>query len=126
MKRILIAVSAMTLAVAGAYAQTTPPGAKRDAQNPSGVQPSGPPTSDRSEAMPSFKTLDKDNDGSVSKKEADASPSAKRDFSKLDKNNDGKLSSSEYAAHSSGSSSSSPRSGSGSGGTTTGPRSSTK
>ena len=113
MKRILIAVSAMTLAVAGAYAQTTPPGAKRDAQSPSGSQPSGMPSSGSSssrDTQPSLQSLDKDKDGSVSKKEAEASATVSRDFSRLDKNGDGKLDAGELAARSSGSPSSSPRS----------------
>ena len=47
------------------------------------------------EAM--FKAMDKNNDGAVSKEEAQGTPHAK-DFDKLDKNHDGKLSRDEHAA----------------------------
>ena len=44
-----------------------------------------------------FKSLDKNNDGSISKDEAKGTPHEK-DFAKHDKNSDGKLSSQEHAA----------------------------
>jgi EF hand len=47
------------------------------------------------EAM--FKSMDKNNDGSISKDEAKGTPHDK-DFAKLDKNKDGKLSREEHAA----------------------------
>jgi len=44
-----------------------------------------------------FMSLDKDNDGFLSRAEAKGTP-YERDFSRLDKNNDGKLSREEHAA----------------------------
>jgi Ca2+-binding EF-hand superfamily protein len=44
-----------------------------------------------------FKSLDKNNDGFISREEAKGSPHEK-DFAALDKNNDGKLSREEHAA----------------------------
>jgi|SwirhirootsSR2_FD_contig_91_1481120_length_353_multi_31_in_0_out_0_1 hypothetical protein len=46
-----------------------------------------------------LKEADKNNDGYVSRSEADASPALSKQFATLDKNHDGKLSSQEYAKH---------------------------
>ena len=44
-----------------------------------------------------FKAMDKDEDGSISKQEAEGTPHGK-DFATLDKDSDGKLSREEHAA----------------------------
>jgi hypothetical protein len=48
-------------------------------------------------AQSMFKSLDKNNDGSISRAEAKGSPH-EQDFAKLDKNGDGKLTAQEHAA----------------------------
>jgi uncharacterized lipoprotein YajG len=47
----------------------------------------------------SLKQADKNNDGYVSRSEADASPALSKQFTTLDSNSDGKLSAQEYAKH---------------------------
>lgn len=53
--------------------------------------------SDASGAESMFKSMDKNNDGSISREEAKGSPHEK-EFAALDKNHDGKLSREEHAA----------------------------
>jgi hypothetical protein len=59
--------------------------------------PSSASTSGSSGAEAMFKSMDKNNDGFISKEEAKGTPHDK-DFATLDKNNDGKLSRDEHAA----------------------------
>lgn len=47
----------------------------------------------------SLKQADKNNDGYISRTEADASPALSKQFTTLDANGDGKLSAQEYAKH---------------------------
>ncbi|HXR58241.1 MAG TPA: hypothetical protein VN747_02900 [Burkholderiales bacterium] len=46
-----------------------------------------------------LKSLDTNNDGKVSKSEAEAAPDIAKEFSKLDKNHDGKLDQAEFSKH---------------------------
>lgn len=60
----------------------------------------GPATRDtRGGGKVTFGALDANNDGKVSKTEADAQPDLAGAFSKLDKNKDGMLDQAEYKAH---------------------------
>jgi Ca2+-binding EF-hand superfamily protein len=46
-----------------------------------------------------MKQLDKNNDGYISRSEADASKTVSNEFAELDTNKDGRLSASEFAKH---------------------------
>jgi Ca2+-binding EF-hand superfamily protein len=56
-------------------------------------------TAPKHEHVISLKEADKNNDGYISRTEADASPALSKQFATLDTNKDGKLSSQEYAKH---------------------------
>jgi len=97
--KILLALSAVSLASGVALAQTyTQPqpatGAKPEATKPAMG------TTDTSAGF-SLSQLDKNNDGAVDKQEAKASPTLPGIFDKADTNKDGKLDSGELSAASS-------------------------
>ena len=80
------------IAAAVAAAVTLPFGAIAADKAPASASASG---SAGAESM--FKSMDKNNDGFISKEEAKGTPHEK-DFAALDKNSDGKLSREEHAA----------------------------
>ena len=86
---VAFAVAAAFAVPLTAQAQGDKPKSEASGSAGAGASASG------AEAM--FKSLDKDNDGSISKEEAAGTPYEK-DFAKLDKNSDGKLSPEEHAA----------------------------
>jgi len=67
----------------------------------SGKTAQAPSTSSSSSggAEVTLKSLDTNNDGKVSKSEAEAAPDIAKEFSKLDKNHDGKLDQAEFSKH---------------------------
>ena len=93
----LVAIAAVTTFAGAVSAQTAPIG------QPSST-PSSPSTSSPSSASSSmsdtggFAKLDKDRDGSVSKKEAAANKDLTKQWDTLDTNKDGKLDPGEFAA----------------------------
>ena len=84
MKSLIAVATALTMPLAAMAAGEESPSS---AASPSGA----------SGAENMFKSMDKNNDGSISREEAKGTPHEK-DFSMLDKNNDGKLSREEHAA----------------------------
>lgn len=104
----LIAIAAATTFAGAVSAQTPPIG-----------QPSQPSTSTGAGASGSagggqFDTLDKDRDGSVTKKEAASNKDLTKKWDTLDANKDGKLDQGEFAQFEAGASGSMGSSGSGS------------
>jgi len=98
----LIAFTALGFAAGSALAQmspTQPQPAPQPAPAPS-VQPSAPTASGApgsgGGAKYTFETLDKDNDGAITKSEASLVPTLTRAFNTLDKNRDGKIDRKEF------------------------------
>jgi hypothetical protein len=76
------------------------PNPKEGASSSSDRTATGPATRDtRGGGKVTFGSLDANNDGKVSKTEAEAQPDLASAFSKLDKNKDGMLDQAEYKAH---------------------------
>ena len=87
-KPLFAALSLAAFAIASAYADD----AKKEKSDTQASSAAGATASKKG----SFSSLDKDNDGSVSRMEAAADADAKSSFEQKDKNKDGKLSRSEY------------------------------
>jgi hypothetical protein len=102
----ILAALAMTAGSALAAAPEKDPGQQQptsaqpsSSMQQSTMQPSTPSTtapSISSAAYEKFDAIDVDHDGSIDKKEAQASKALSTQFSKLDMNNDGKLSVTEF------------------------------
>jgi hypothetical protein len=83
-----------TTAALGVHAQNVEtPSAPTVAPGPSTT--AGPPTADDDAAV--FRRLDRNNDGRVTKAEAQADPEVARRFAELDTDNSGKLEQAEFA-----------------------------
>jgi hypothetical protein len=87
----------MALAVAAAFAIPTAYAAGDKAKEASDKPSASQGATGNAGAQAMFKSMDKNNDGFVTKAEAKGTPHDK-DFAKLDKNSDGKLSREEHAA----------------------------
>jgi sporulation protein YlmC with PRC-barrel domain len=93
-KPIILSFSLLAFAGASAYAQDPSKTESSTQVQPSTSQGAGTAGG----ARPEFSSLDKDNDGSLSKEEVAGHPELEANFDKLDSNNDQKLSRSEYEA----------------------------
>jgi hypothetical protein len=85
-KTVVLAASALALAVGTAWAQDKPAKEKSTVGNATRSDESG------------FAKLDKNKDGYISKAEAKAEPELSKNFDKWDLNNDGKINRAEYLA----------------------------
>lgn len=82
---------------AGSYTAPAPSASTTSAPAAGAATTTAPAAAADSSAEGMFKSLDKNNDGFISREEARGSPHEK-DFAKLDKDGDGKLSPAEHAA----------------------------
>jgi len=100
-----IVLSALGFATASAFAQapTTPKQPGMNSTSPQGQTmspgpaPSGATGGSASSMKPTFESLDKDHDGSISRSEAAGSADLVKSFATLDKNRDGKLDRTEFS-----------------------------
>jgi len=99
-RKTLIAFSALGFAAGSALAQMSPTQPQPAPQPAPSAQPSAPPASGApgsgGGAKYTFETLDKDNDGAISKSEASLVPTLTRAFNTLDKNRDGRIDRKEF------------------------------
>ncbi len=99
-KLIHVAIAATFAMTVGAYAQTGGAPAK-GAQSPAGAPPDRterPPTDTPAGNNFTFRSLDANKDGAVSRDEAKNSAELAKRFSELDRDGDGKLSPQEFGA----------------------------
>ena len=92
MKKLTIFAAALTLAAGSAYAADKDKTAKSDKNVIEKQQEKGGALNNDT----SFRVLDKNNDGYVTKAEAAGNPDLAKRFKEADSNNDGKLSRMEY------------------------------
>lgn len=95
-KLIPIAIAATFAMTVGAYAQTSGnPAMSKGAQSPAGAPPDRterPPVDTPASSNFTFRSLDTNKDGAVSRDEAKSSAELSKRFNEMDKDGDGKLS----------------------------------
>jgi hypothetical protein len=101
-KLIHVAIAATFAMTVGAYAQTgSAPAMSKEAQSPAGAPPDRterPPTDTPAGNNFTFRSLDANKDGAISRDEAKNSAELAKRFNELDKDGDGKLSPQEFGA----------------------------